>query len=95
MRYTSAGEYSWLADLVKTYGNDYEAMARDRMLNIMQKTPGEIRRAYVCTNKYSQSRRCRSVSIKCRCSIFCGGSRSAWAMSYRGRAAASRVLASS
>ncbi|WFD35749.1 Nucleolar protein 16 [Malassezia cuniculi] len=49
-RYTSAGEHSWLADLVDAHGSDYEAMARDRRLNIMQKTAGEIRRAYVATD---------------------------------------------
>ena len=50
-RYSSAGEFSWLVDLVRVHGEDYEAMSRDRKLNIMQKTPGEIRRACVFADK--------------------------------------------
>ena len=44
-RYTSAGEFSWLAELVQAHGEDVEAMARDRKRNLWQRTPGEIRRA--------------------------------------------------
>jgi nucleolar protein 16 len=43
-RHTSSQEHVWLADLVRAHGDDYTAMARDRKLNIWQKTPGEIRR---------------------------------------------------
>lgn len=34
----------WLVSLVQAYGDDYTRMARDRKLNVWQKTPGEIRR---------------------------------------------------
>lgn len=44
-RHTSAGEFSWLAELVQAHGTDVEAMARDRKRNLWQRTPGEIRRA--------------------------------------------------
>jgi nucleolar protein 16 len=33
-----------LSLLVKSYGDDYERMARDRELNVWQKTQGEIKR---------------------------------------------------
>lgn len=44
-RHTSTHESQWLADLVAKYGEDIEAMARDRRLNVWQKTQGEIKRA--------------------------------------------------
>ncbi|KAI3622883.1 VPS15 [Malassezia furfur] len=44
-RYVSHGEASWLVDLVRAHGEDVDAMARDRVRNIQQRTPGEIRRA--------------------------------------------------
>lgn len=44
-RHTSQLESQWLADLVAKYDSDTEAMARDRTLNVWQKTPGEIKRA--------------------------------------------------
>ncbi len=44
-RHTSSLEAQWLADLVAKYGEDTEGMARDRKLNIWQKTEGEIKRA--------------------------------------------------
>ncbi|CBQ67457.1 conserved hypothetical protein [Sporisorium reilianum SRZ2] len=44
-RHTSTQESQWLADLVAKYGDDTEAMARDRKLNLWQKTQGEIKRA--------------------------------------------------
>lgn len=34
----------WLVQLVKKHGDDWDKMARDRKLNVWQKTPGEIRR---------------------------------------------------
>ncbi len=44
-RHTSQLEAQWLYDLVSKYGEDTEAMAKDRKLNVWQKTEGEIRRA--------------------------------------------------
>ncbi|SPO19712.1 probable Nucleolar protein 16 [Ustilago trichophora] len=44
-RHTSQLENQWLADLVAKYHDDTEAMAKDRKLNVWQKTPGEIKRA--------------------------------------------------
>ena len=44
-RHTSQLESQWLRDLVTKYDDDTDAMARDRTLNVWQKTPGEIRRA--------------------------------------------------
>jgi nucleolar protein 16 len=43
-RHSSTSEKEWLSLLTKKYGNDYEKMARDRELNVWQKTQGEIRR---------------------------------------------------
>ncbi|EST09707.1 Ribosome biogenesis protein Nop16 [Kalmanozyma brasiliensis GHG001] len=44
-RHTSSLEAQWLQDLVAKYGEDTESMARDRKLNVWQKTQGEIKRA--------------------------------------------------
>ncbi|KAJ9477105.1 Nucleolar protein 16 [Pseudozyma hubeiensis] len=44
-RHTSQLESQWLVDLVHKYGEDTEGMARDRKLNLWQKTEGEIKRA--------------------------------------------------
>ncbi|RDX56899.1 hypothetical protein OH76DRAFT_426594 [Lentinus brumalis] len=44
-RYTSKGELGTLQRLVGKYGEDVEAMARDRKLNADQRTAGELRRA--------------------------------------------------
>ncbi|KAJ1030538.1 hypothetical protein NDA16_001447 [Ustilago loliicola] len=44
-RHTSQLEGQWLRDLVAKYGDDTERMARDRGLNVWQKTEGEIKRA--------------------------------------------------
>ncbi|SNX81375.1 related to NOP16  len=44
-RHTSSFETQWLKRLVEKYGSDTEAMAKDRKLNIWQKTQGEIKRA--------------------------------------------------
>ncbi|BEJ12800.1 hypothetical protein CspHIS471_0212600 [Cutaneotrichosporon sp. HIS471] len=44
LRHTSSQEHVWLAELVRAHGGDYTTMARDRKLNVWQKTPGEIRR---------------------------------------------------
>lgn len=44
-RHTSNFEAQWLKNLVQKYGEDTEKMARDRGLNIWQKTQGEIKRA--------------------------------------------------
>ncbi|KAM0787164.1 hypothetical protein ACM66B_006414 [Microbotryomycetes sp. NB124-2] len=45
VRHTSALENEWLVSLVAKYGDDYARMARDRKLNVWQKTSGEIKRA--------------------------------------------------
>lgn len=44
-RFTSSREQDWLYQMVRKYGNDVESMARDRSINVWQKTPGEIRKA--------------------------------------------------
>lgn len=44
-RFTSAGETTLLRRLVQKYGQEVEAMARDRKLNADQRTSGELRRA--------------------------------------------------
>ncbi|WVF72611.1 nucleolar protein 16 [Kwoniella sp. CBS 6097] len=43
-RHSSTSEKTWLQQLVIAYGDDYERMARDRKLNVWQKTQGEIKR---------------------------------------------------
>ncbi|KAG8964368.1 Nucleolar protein 16 [Tulasnella sp. 419] len=44
-RYASQHEMVWLRSLVQAHGDDLNQMARDRRLNVWQKTAGEIRRA--------------------------------------------------
>ena len=44
-RHTSKGERGTLAQLVGKYGEDVEAMARDRKVNVDQRTAGELGRA--------------------------------------------------
>ncbi|KAG8772741.1 Nucleolar protein 16 [Serendipita sp. 411] len=44
-RTASGGERAWLKQVVATYGDDLEAVARDRKLNPWQRTAGEIRRS--------------------------------------------------
>lgn len=44
-RFTSSGERGVLRQLVDKYGQDVEAMARDRKLNVDQRTAGELKRA--------------------------------------------------
>ncbi|TXT10757.1 hypothetical protein VHUM_02262 [Vanrija humicola] len=44
VRHTSTAERMWLVSSVQKHGDDYEAMARDRKLNVWQKTPGELKR---------------------------------------------------
>lgn len=44
-RFTSEAETNWLLELVQKYGQDTDAMAKDRTHNPWQKTAGEIRRA--------------------------------------------------
>lgn len=44
-------EHAWLLDLISVHGSDVHAMARDKRRNVWQKTPGEIRRAYVLINR--------------------------------------------
>ncbi|KAF9975403.1 Nucleolar protein 16 [Actinomortierella ambigua] len=43
-RHQSDGELLWAAKLVEKYGDDYEKMFRDRKLNPMQQTVGQLRR---------------------------------------------------
>lgn len=43
-RHSSMSERTWLQQLVDKYGDDIEKMARDRKLNVWQKTEGEIKR---------------------------------------------------
>ncbi|KIR36712.1 nucleolar protein 16 [Cryptococcus deuterogattii MMRL2647] len=43
-RHSSMSERTWLQQLVDKYGDDTEKMARDRKLNVWQKTEGEIKR---------------------------------------------------
>ncbi|WWC63082.1 uncharacterized protein I303_105681 [Kwoniella dejecticola CBS 10117] len=43
-RHSSTSEKTWLKSLVRKYDDDYESMARDRKLNVWQKTQGEIKR---------------------------------------------------
>ncbi|CAL1704345.1 unnamed protein product [Somion occarium] len=45
-RFTSSGEFKTLQMLVAKYGEDVEAMARDRKLNPNQRTASELRRAF-------------------------------------------------
>jgi len=45
IRHASKGEFATLKALVATYGEDIEAMARDRRRNVMQRTPGQIKAA--------------------------------------------------
>ncbi|KAI0670494.1 ribosome biogenesis protein Nop16 [Trametes maxima] len=44
-RFTSKGELTTLRRLFGKHGEDVEGMARDRMLNVEQRTAGELRRA--------------------------------------------------
>ncbi|KAL1409054.1 Nucleolar protein 16 [Vanrija albida] len=44
VRHTSSAERQWLVNSVQKHGDDYDAMARDRKLNVWQKTPGELKR---------------------------------------------------
>jgi len=44
-RFTSAGERGELQRLVMKYGDDVEGMARDRKMNVDQRTSGQLRRA--------------------------------------------------
>jgi nucleolar protein 16 len=44
IRHTSTSERTWLNQLVTAHGDDYAAMARDRKLNVWQKTEGELKR---------------------------------------------------
>jgi len=44
-RNPSMHELAWLRTLVAKYGRDIDGMARDRKLNVWQRTPGELRRA--------------------------------------------------
>lgn len=43
-RHQSTREQDWIARLVEKYGDDYTAMARDRKLNPMQQSEGDLRR---------------------------------------------------
>lgn len=43
-RHQSKREEEWITRLVERHGDDYQAMARDRKLNPMQQTAGDLRR---------------------------------------------------
>ena len=43
-RHSSTSERTWLKQLVDKYGDDTDRMARDKGLNVWQKTEGEVRR---------------------------------------------------
>ncbi|WVQ85708.1 nucleolar protein 16 [Cryptococcus sp. DSM 104549] len=43
-RHSSVSERTWLQQMVDQYGDDTAKMARDRKLNVWQKTEGEIKR---------------------------------------------------
>ncbi|KKK21538.1 hypothetical protein P175DRAFT_0480534 [Aspergillus ochraceoroseus IBT 24754] len=43
-RHQSKREDEWITRLVERHGDNYAAMARDRKLNPMQQTPGDLRR---------------------------------------------------
>lgn len=43
-RHQSEREKGWLGQLVEKYGDDYGKMARDRRLNPMQQTSGDLKR---------------------------------------------------
>lgn len=43
-RTTSTREAEWIRALVERHGEDYEAMARDKRLNVRQQTGGDIKR---------------------------------------------------
>jgi nucleolar protein 16 len=45
MRYISAGEKMYLGSLIAEYGDDVEAMAKDRKKNPEQRTAGELGRS--------------------------------------------------
>ncbi|EPQ32158.1 uncharacterized protein PFL1_00355 [Pseudozyma flocculosa PF-1] len=45
IRHTSTAERTWLHEMVQKHGQDIESMAKDRRINVHQKTAGEIRRA--------------------------------------------------
>ncbi|EJD44128.1 hypothetical protein AURDEDRAFT_114405 [Auricularia subglabra TFB-10046 SS5] len=44
-RHASRGEVSLMKDLQRTYGSDFDAMAKDRRRNVWQRTAGELRRS--------------------------------------------------
>jgi nucleolar protein 16 len=44
-RFSSEGEKAYLERLVRKYGKDIEGMARDRKLNVDQRTSGQLRRS--------------------------------------------------
>ncbi|KAL4943440.1 nucleolar protein 16 [Aspergillus oleicola] len=52
-RHQSTRETEWIERLVERHGDNYAAMARDRKLNPMQQTVGELRRRI---NKFQASR---------------------------------------
>lgn len=45
IRHTSTIESDWLIAMIDKYGSDMDKMARDRKVNVWQKTVGEIGRA--------------------------------------------------
>lgn len=43
-RHQSTREAEWISRLVAKHGGDFRAMARDRRLNVMQQSEGDLRR---------------------------------------------------
>lgn len=43
-RKQSAREEEWIEKMVEKYGDDYGKMVKDRKLNVMQQSEGDIRR---------------------------------------------------
>lgn len=44
-RHVSLGRHQWLKDLIEKYDDDFQGMSKDKRLNVLQKTEGEIKRS--------------------------------------------------
>ncbi len=43
-RHSSTSEHTWLLQLLSSHGRDFTSMARDKKLNVWQKTEGDLKR---------------------------------------------------